>query len=94
MKKIKKAIKNVGQSLGLIPTNKQLEAAKPVIPPVEFPNPPAPVASAARTTAGAEVVVGSSAATKDGRVSGRRAGSARGSGGNVLGGLGRGGLSI
>lgn len=91
MSKVKKVIKNVGQSLGLIPTHKQLEAQIPKIPDPVIPAPPA---ATVRNDTGAQVVVGTSAATKDQRVSGRGSRSGNGSAGNPLGGLGRGGLSL
>lgn len=67
------------------------EPPAPEIPEAKEPAVPAPNR---REDTGAKIVVGSDAA-KDARVSGRSSGSgASRSGGDVLGGLGRGGLSI
>lgn len=93
-KKITKIFKNVGQSLGLIPTNKQLAAQVPKIPAPKVPEPPAPPASAARTDTGANVAIGTSSDIKNQRVSGRSSGRSGFRTGDILGGLGRGGLSI
>lgn len=97
MSKVKKVVKNVGQSLGFIPTNKELEKQyqqQADLMKAVIPETPAAPASAARTTTGSDVVVGTSA-TKDNRVSGRRAGRGGSTVGSPLGGLGRGGgLSI
>lgn len=83
-----KVVKNVGQSLGLVARNRDIpKPPEPVVPQV-----PAQAATAAKTDAGANVVIGTTA--KDQRVSGRKAGRSGASGGNVLGGLGRGGLAI
>jgi hypothetical protein len=65
---------------------KAVEIPEPTIPAVPAPN--------RREDTGANIVVGSDAG-KNKRVSGRKSGSGSGSsGGDVLGGLGRGGLSI
>ena len=64
---------------------------QPEIPEVEVPAVPAP---SRREDTGANIVVGSDA-SKNKRVSGRKSGSGSSSaGGDVLGGLGQGGLSI
>ncbi len=63
---------------------------QPDIPEVEIPAAPAP---SRREDTGASIVVGSDA-SKDARVSGRSSGSSSSSGGDVLGSLGKGGLSI
>lgn len=62
---------------------------------VEIPEPKIPAAPAPsrREDTGANVVVGADA-SKNQRVSGRTSGSSSSSSGDVLGGLGRGGLSI
>lgn len=65
-------------------------------PEVDIPEPKIPAAPAPsrREDTGANIVVGADAA-KNKRVSGRKSGSSSSSsGGDVLGGLGRGGLSI
>lgn len=64
---------------------------QPNIPEAEAPATPAP---SRREDTGAKIVVGSDA-VKDNRVSGRKSKSgSSSSGGDVLGGLGRGGLNI
>lgn len=65
--------------------------AQPDIPTPEIPAAPAP---SRRDDTGASVVIGSDAANKNARVSGKKSTTGSGGSGDVLGGLGRGGLSI
>ena len=85
MSKFKKVFKSISSILGLSPPK------APPLPKVEIPATPAPNR---REDTGAKIVVGADAA-KNKRVSGRSSGTGgTRSSGDVLGGLGRGGLSI
>jgi len=81
----------MGKTLGKVTDVLFGRPEQPDIPTPEVPAVPAPNR---REDTGAKVVVGADA-VKDNRVSGRKSGSGSSqSGGDVLGGLGRGGLSI
>jgi hypothetical protein len=81
MSKFKKVFKSVSSVLGLSPPK------APPLPKVQIPATPAP---SRRVDTGATIVVGSDAG-KNKRVSGRGSGSSSRGGGDILGGLGRGG---